>query len=80
MPTFRVRLFAAHREAAGRPFVDLVLKDGATVADLRAALSREVPSGARLTTVVAVDGEFCGDEARLAPGADIAVFPPVAGG
>lgn len=82
MPTFRVRLFAAHREAAGRATVDLDLPDGATVGDLRAALAAQVPAigASRLTTVVAVDGEFCDDRAPLKEGADAAVFPPVAGG
>jgi molybdopterin converting factor small subunit len=80
MTEFRVRLFAAHREAAGRPWVDLQLPEGATVGDLCAALRAAVPRAAALTTVVAVDGEFVGDGARLKPGADVAVFPPVAGG
>lgn len=80
MATFRVRLFAAHREAAGKLAVEVVLKDGSTVGDLRAALASAVPRAAGLATVIAVDGEFCADTVRLKAGADIAVFPPVAGG
>ena len=82
MARVRVRLFAAFREAAGRPSVDLDLDEGATVASLRAALAREVPALAAAggALVVALDGEFVGDGARVGRGADVAVFPPVAGG
>ena len=82
MPALRVLLFAAHREAAGRPSVDLALPEGATVGDLRLALGEAVPALARaaLATVVAVDGEFSHDNAPLRAGAKVAVFPPVAGG
>jgi molybdopterin converting factor subunit 1 len=82
MPAVRVLLFAAHREAAGRSAVELALPEGATVGDLRRALGEAVPALAKepLPTVVAVDGEFCGDGAPLRRGAKVAVFPPVAGG
>jgi molybdopterin converting factor subunit 1 len=82
MPAVRVLLFAAHREAAGRPSVELTLPEGATVGDLRRALAEAVPAlaNAALTTVVAVDGEFCDDRTPLGRRAKVAVFPPVAGG
>jgi molybdopterin synthase catalytic subunit len=82
MPTVTVRLFAAHREAAGRGVVEVDLEAGATVADLRRELLRAFPAldALRAATVVAVDGEFCGDAAPVRAGARVAVFPPVAGG
>ena len=82
MPTVSVQLFAAHREAAGAATVEVELAAGGTVADLRRELARRFPSMRALSaaTVVAVDGEFCGDDVPLRRASAVAVFPPVAGG
>ncbi len=82
MPSVRVLLFAAHREAAGRGVAVLDLPEGSTVAELKMALARQLPGLARerLTTVVAVNGKFADDRVPVHPGDEVAVFPPVAGG
>lgn len=82
MPPVRVRLFAAHREAAGRAVVEVELPSGATVGDLRRALAHAVPALLRAgaPAVVAVNGEFADDARRLNARDEIALFPPVAGG
>jgi molybdopterin converting factor small subunit len=82
MPTYRLRLFAAHREAAGRSEISLDLPEGSTVADVRAALDRQFPALRRLgeATLIAVNGEFATEGRRVRPTDVLAVFPPVAGG
>jgi len=82
MPTYRIRLFAAHREAAGRSEIELDLPEGSTVAAVRAALERQIPALRRLgdATLIAVNGEFAADGRSIRPSDVLAVFPPVAGG
>jgi len=78
----QVKLFAVAREAAGRDVVTLALPDGATVADLRAALVTAVPqlAGAVRSLLFAVDAAYAADDAPLSPGAEVACIPPVSGG
>jgi len=82
MPRVAVRFFAAHREAAGRPGVEVALPPGASVGDLRKQLRLEVPALAEsgLPALVAVNGEFADDARTLRPGDRVALFPPVSGG
>jgi molybdopterin synthase sulfur carrier subunit len=77
-----VLLFAQAREAAGTRRADL---EGENVVEvLAAADARFGPEFARLRTScsVAVDGEVVAPDAwsRTAPGAELAVLPPVSGG
>lgn len=78
----RVRLFARARDLAGADEVSVALSDGATVADLRRALGREVPALAALLerSAVAVDNEFANDVQQIRQGAEVALLPPVSGG
>lgn len=82
MPSFRVRLFAAHREAAGASSVVVELRPGARVRDARLALFEALPSirANAGTTVIAVNGQFAPDDQPLRGGDELAAFPPVAGG
>ena len=70
-----VRLFAGLRERAGASHVDVELPDGATVADLLAALEL----GPR-SCVAAINREYADAAARIAPGDEVALVPPVSGG
>ncbi len=70
-----VRLFAGLRERAGAPHLDVELPDEATVADLLAAMEL----GPR-SCVAAINREYAGPEARIAPGDEVALVPPVSGG
>ena len=83
--TFRLRLFAAARQAAGLGSDEFDLPEGISLRDLLAAACdrygpefRDVLSGAR----VWVDGDEPpqGSDTTLAHGAEIAVLPPVSGG
>jgi molybdopterin converting factor subunit 1 len=78
----RVRLFAAARQLAGADQVTVELANGATVGDLRRALTDQYPTLARLLpqTLFAIDTEYVADAAVVAPEAEIACIPPVSGG
>jgi MoaE-MoaD fusion protein len=70
-----VRLFAGLRERAGASHVDVELPDGATVADLLAALEL-----APRSCVAAINREYADAASRIAPGDEVALVPPVSGG
>ncbi|MGI8780477.1 MAG: molybdenum cofactor biosynthesis protein MoaE [Solirubrobacteraceae bacterium] len=70
-----VRLFAGLRERAGSAHLDVDLPDGATVADLLAALEL-----APRSCVAAINREYADPAARIAPGDEVALVPPVSGG
>ncbi|MGH3066821.1 MAG: molybdenum cofactor biosynthesis protein [Gaiellaceae bacterium] len=73
----QVRLFAALRERAGSGSVDVVLADGATVADVWALLGLgDEPPG----LLYAVNRTYADRGERLSDGDEIAVIPPVSGG
>jgi molybdopterin synthase catalytic subunit len=77
-----VRLFAVARQRAGLPSVSVELPEGATVADLRAALAAAVPELAPILPGVriALGDSFAADEMPVPPGVEAAVIPPVSGG
>jgi molybdopterin synthase catalytic subunit len=81
--TVTVRLFAMLRERAGRDSVELELPDDATVADAFDRLAAE-PGLAelvgRLPLRMAVNREYVGGDAHIAPGDELAVIPPISGG
>ncbi len=77
-----VKLFAAAREAAGGDEVIVTLPEGATAGDVRRALAAESTALASLVTasLLAVNAEYADDSARLSPGDEVALIPPVSGG
>lgn len=76
-----VLVFARYAELFGAATVSVDLPEGATVADLIAAL-RKLPGGALLPPqpFVAVDHAQAAAEDPLPPGAELALLPPLAGG
>jgi molybdopterin converting factor subunit 1 len=78
----RVRLFARARELAGADAVEVELRAGATVAELRSRLGEICPPLRPLLprSAVAVNEEFAGDDAIIPAGAEAALLPPVSGG
>ena len=81
MTTQSVLLFARYAEVLGATQVDVELPAGATVADLIRAL-RALPGGALLPDrpFVAVNRIHARPDQPLAPGDELALLPPLAGG
>jgi molybdopterin synthase catalytic subunit len=81
--TVTVRLFAMLRERAGRDSVEIELPDDATVADAFERLAAEPGLSelvGRLPLRMAVNREYVGGDAPIAPGDELAVIPPISGG
>ena len=76
----KVRLFATLRrhvaDAASGNAIEVELPDGATIADLIAALN--LPS--EQVKVTFVNGRAREDDWRLAPDDEVGIFPPIGGG
>src|SRR5215469_7455293 len=77
-----VRLFAAHREAAGTNTYIAELPDGATVSDAYAGICDSFPNIASSAgaTAFALNHAHVGGDEPLHDGDEVAILPPVAGG
>ena len=77
-----VRLFAAHREAAGAGTYVTELPDGSTVADAFARVCSEYPAIARGSRSVAfaLNQAHVSGDVPIEDGDELALLPPVAGG
>jgi molybdopterin converting factor subunit 1 len=77
-----IRLFAAHREAAGRSTYIANLPDGCTVADVFRHVCAEFPDISRTARSVAFarNRELASGDVLVDDGDEIAFLPPVAGG
>jgi molybdopterin converting factor subunit 1 len=82
MTPIRVRLFARARDLAGAETVEVLLPEGASVAELRNRLAEAYPAlgGLLRRAAVAVNEDFADEATRIPPGAEVALIPPVSGG
>jgi molybdopterin synthase catalytic subunit len=80
--TIRVRLFAMQRQQLGVRELSLEVPDGATVAEAFGALAAAHPvlAPAGPTLRFAVNATYADPDTVLAPGDELALIPPVAGG
>jgi molybdopterin converting factor small subunit len=78
----RLLAFATAADALGANETGFEIADGATVGDLRSALSLAHPGLEPLwpRLAVAIDGLLAADTALLHDGAEVALLPPVSGG
>ena len=78
----RTLLFASYRDMAGADSVELVLREGATVSDLLAALRRQGGPWTDLpeAAAVAVNHRYASHDLTLVETDEVALIPPVAGG
>lgn len=76
-----ILLFASYADAFGTRRLELPVALPCSVRDVVARL-RDLPGGARLPSVplVAVNQVWVGLDSAIAPGDEVAVIPPVAGG
>ncbi|MFQ5642463.1 MAG: molybdopterin converting factor subunit 1 [Thiogranum sp.] len=74
----QVRFFAALRERAGTPALEVSVPEGATVAQVwSAAVPREQPAD---NVLAARNMQYVGFDSPVEEGDEIAFFPPVTGG
>jgi len=78
----RIRLFASFREAVGGGTLTWDAPEGASVADVVAALRETYPGlgPAAEKALLAVNQEYVGGDLRLRDGDELALIPPVSGG
>jgi molybdopterin converting factor subunit 1 len=78
----QVRFFALARELAETGDASLEIPEGATVADLRAAIARQWPALEILSkqVMIAVNSQYAANSTPIPPNAEIAFIPPVSGG
>lgn len=78
----RVHLFARLRDLAGAEWIEVELKEAATIADLRRVLAESSSALAPLLSrsAVAMNEDFAEDDQRIPENATLAVLPPVSGG
>ncbi len=81
MMTVTVLLFASYAEALGAPALELQLPAPSTVRDLVSRVLA-LPGADRLppAPLVAVNQRYARGDDTIAPGDEIALIPPVAGG
>jgi molybdopterin synthase catalytic subunit/molybdopterin converting factor small subunit len=77
-----ILLFATLKSRAGRSKVEVEVPEGASGAELMAALGAACPALAPAlgSAVLAVNREFAFEDVALKPGDEVALFPPVSGG
>jgi molybdopterin converting factor subunit 1 len=81
MFTASVLLFARYADELGSDTVTVSLPNGATAADVLAAV-RSLPGAERLppAPIIAVNERYAAADQPVAPGDELAIIPPVAGG
>ena len=79
--TIRVLLFASYAERLGRELLELSVPPDTTVGRVL-ELVREMPGGDQLPRhpLCALNLAHVGSDARVGPGDELAILPPLAGG
>jgi sulfur-carrier protein len=80
-PVIRVQVFARYAELLGADHIDLPAEGLVTVADVLSRI-RTLPGGGAIgdSTLVAVNLKQASPGGRVAPGDEVAILPPLAGG
>ncbi len=78
----KVLLFGAAADRAGTRETELPVDEGVTLAEIWPLLAGRHPDLApmRDTLAFAINGEYARGDARVSPGDEVAVLPPVSGG
>jgi molybdopterin converting factor small subunit len=77
-----VKLFAVAKQLVGDTAIELDVREGTTIGDLRSRLAAEYPDLAPLLPHVlfAVGSQYVGDSHAIVDATPIACIPPVSGG
>ena len=78
----KLLFFATLRDRAGTKSMELDLPADLTVQGLKDKLSKEFPNlkESMSSVLITINREYAFDEAIIPPNAELAMFPPVAGG
>ncbi|MCH2123303.1 MAG: MoaD/ThiS family protein [Pirellulaceae bacterium] len=77
-----VKLFAALKQFAGKDCLDVEVREGALIGDLRTKMIQQFPELAETFShsMFAVDTDYVDDKVQISPDTEIACIPPVSGG
>lgn len=76
----RVLFFGMLKDIAGRASDSLSLPENATLSDVLRHYEQAIPRELMSSLAMSVNQEYAGPEARLRPGDEVALLPPVSGG
>ncbi len=82
MHNIKILFFATFRTRAGISSMELEIKHGTTVGELKEILVSQFPplEASLHHTLLSINREFAFDEEIIPEGAEVALFPPVSGG
>jgi molybdopterin converting factor subunit 1 len=73
--------FGIAREILGSSSISVELPGQPTVGELKAQLCRDYPGFEKLASLaIALNTEYATEEARIQPGDEVVIIPPVSGG
>lgn len=77
----KILAFGISRDILGGSTVEMQIPDGASVADLRAALYRQYPALQKLNNLaIALNAEYAAEEQEISERDEVVLIPPVSGG
>ncbi len=78
----KILFFATLRDRAGTKSLDIEIPEGTTVQRLKDQIARDYPNlkQSMEAVLISINREYAFDEAVVADGSEVAMFPPVSGG
>jgi len=78
----KILFFATLRDRAGTKSLDIEIPEGTTVQGLKDQIARDYPNlkQSMEAVLISINREYAFDEAIVADGSEVAMFPPVSGG
>jgi len=78
----KILFFANLRDRAGTKSLELEIPEGITVQGLKDQIARDYPDlkQSMEAVLISINREYAFDEAVVADGSEVAMFPPVSGG
>ncbi len=78
----KILFFANLRDRAGTKSLEIEIPEGTTVQGLKDQIARDYPNlkQSMEAVLISINREYAFDEAVVADGSEVAMFPPVSGG